>query len=340
MKNKFSELAGYPPDDASDIGIRIRVLAGEIYSIQNAVDWLKRQSFAQTATGEQLEMLAAERGLSRKKAVAATGTLTFGVSSALWFSATIPAGTVCSTSGSAPVRYVTTEAVTLPQGSLKVDAPAKAETAGSMGNMPMGTVTVLVTPPSSIQTVVNAAAFTGGEDNESDDFLRARLLACYAEPPNGCNASWYRQAALQTDGVDSVRVVPRPNGAGTVALYLGGKGCAPSASTVQQVKDRLGALREIDVDLTVEAAQAVPVNVTAAVVAAPAAVAADVKTACTAAVQDYFLGLGVGEPVTLAGIGAKLYGTGMITDYSFTTEGTSMTDSQLAVLGTTLIMVL
>lgn len=78
MRDKFSELAGYSPDDASDIGIRIRVLAGEIYSIQSAVDWLKRQSFAQTATGSQLEMLAAERGLSRKQAVAAAGTLTFG----------------------------------------------------------------------------------------------------------------------------------------------------------------------------------------------------------------------------------------------------------------------
>ena len=42
MQGTFEELAGYPADDASDIGIRLRVLAGEVYSLTAAMDWPRR----------------------------------------------------------------------------------------------------------------------------------------------------------------------------------------------------------------------------------------------------------------------------------------------------------
>lgn len=228
---------------------------------------------------------------------------------------------------------MTAETASLPQGSLSVDVPAQAETPGSAGNMPANAVAVMVTPPSSIETVTNAAAFAGGEDSESDDALRARLLACYAEAPNGCNASWYRSEAMKTDGVDSACVVPRPNGAGTVAVYLGGRGCAPSAEIVKQVGDKLGALREIDVDLTVEAAQTVPVDVSVVAMGASGVPVADVKSACTAAVQDYFLSLGVGDPVIVSAIGSRMFQTGTIEDCSFSSGSRAMTSQQLAVCG-------
>ncbi len=32
MQDRFQELAGFPADDASDIGIRLKVLAGELFS--------------------------------------------------------------------------------------------------------------------------------------------------------------------------------------------------------------------------------------------------------------------------------------------------------------------
>ena len=51
MQGTFEELAGYPADDASDIGIRLRVLAGEVYSLTAAMDWLEQQFFAQSAHG-------------------------------------------------------------------------------------------------------------------------------------------------------------------------------------------------------------------------------------------------------------------------------------------------
>lgn len=337
MKDKFTSLAGYSPDDASDIGIRMKVLAGEIYSIGAAVEWLRRQTFAQTAAGNELELRARERGLSRKAPVAAYGTLTFQRSTPLWFVANIPAGTVCSTAGSHPVRYVTTQDASLPQGSLSVDVPAKAETAGSVGNTQAGTITVMVTPPSSVESVTNGAAFIGGEDSETDDSLRARLLACYAGASNGCNPEWYRQKALQYDGVDSVSVVPRANGAGTVALYLGGKGCAPSADTVNQINADLNSTREIGVSVSVAAAQTVAVDVTGAVTAKAGVSPADAKAACEDAVREYFLNLGVGDAVIPAALVAAMFGTGKLSDCSLSSAGKAMAASQLALCGTVAI---
>lgn len=333
MQQKFRSLAGYSPDEASDIGIRLKVLAGEIYSVCAAVDWLKAQTFAQTAAQAQLEMRAQERGLSRKPAAAASGTLTFGRGTALWFGVSIPKGTVCASSGVGAARYVTTQDAALPQGSLSVDVPAAAQEAGAAGNANPATVTVLVTPPASIETVTNPTAFTGGEDAESDDSLRARLLAAYAAPANGTNAAWYRQTAMACDGIHSANVVPRANGVGTVAVYLGGEGTAPSAAQVQAVSDMLGAAKEINVNVTVQAAQTVAVDVACTVKNGGMMTDAAMVTACRQAILEYFGGLEAGEAVTLSAMTAKLFETGLISDCSFSTAGKTVSANQLAVIG-------
>ena len=77
MAAEYEAQAGFAPDDASDAGIRIRVLAGEIYTALRMLEAVKDEAFPQTASGEALELHAMERGLSRKPAVRAQGTLTF-----------------------------------------------------------------------------------------------------------------------------------------------------------------------------------------------------------------------------------------------------------------------
>lgn len=333
MNERFTELAGYAPDDASDVGIRMKVLAGEIYSVNCAVDWLRRQTFYETAAGKELEMRAKERGLVRVPPMKASGTLRFGRSTPLWFSAAIPVGTVCATAGSGSVRYVTTQETVLPQGDLSVDVPARAETGGTAANAQSGTVTVMVTPPASMETVTNPEAFTGGEDSESDDSLRARLLLCCSGPSNGSNAAWYRETALKHGGVHSVQVVPRADGDGTVAVYLGGKGGPPPEETVAEVRGEIAAKREIGVTVRVEAASCVSVSVSLRVLPAEGMDFPSVKAACIAAVRAYYKELSVGDPVILSAMGAKLFSTGMIRDCSFATAGRTVETGQLAVCG-------
>ena len=94
MKERYEQESGFEVDEASDIAIRLKVLAGEIYNMQTTLDWTKRQMFAATATSENLDNLAAQRGLTRKAAVKATGQITFRLSETLNYAVPIPRGTV------------------------------------------------------------------------------------------------------------------------------------------------------------------------------------------------------------------------------------------------------
>ena len=335
MADKFTELAGYAPDDASDIGIRMKVLAGEVCSLANAIDWLKEQTFAQSATGERLELRAAERGVTRKPASAATGVLTFGrKSTALWYAVPIPAGTVCATSGTGAERYVTVQDAELPAASMSVEVPARAEKAGSAGNTEPGTVTALVTAPAAIESVTNAAAFSGGADAEGDESLRARLMDRWAEPATGTNAAWYRQVATGFDGIFSANVVPRANGAGTAAVYLGGEGEAPADDAVRRVREAIAAQREIGADVTVAAAKPVPVNVSCSICVRPGQNTFTAKVQAHMAIEEYFLGLGVGEPVLLSALTVRVLAAGFADDCTFTAGAKTVAADELAVAGT------
>lgn len=337
MKDQFTALAGYSPDDASDIGIRMKVLAGEVYSLCSAIDWLKMQTFAQSAQGEQLDLRAQERGLQRKQPINAVGNINFSRSEPLWYNAAIELGTVCSTAGENPVRYITTQEAILQSGALSVSVPAKAEQGGRSGNTQPGTVTVMVTPPPAITGVSNAAAFTGGVDKESDSELRSRLMQSYASISNGTNAAFYRECALKYDGVYSVGVVPRENGAGTIGIYLGGRGGVPSADVIAKVQSGLNQLREVNVDVTVTAAQTVAMNMEVAITPADGVATEDANSACAQAITDYFDTLAVGEPFVVAALGVQILSTGKVKNYLFSNAVTAdrkMYANQLAVCGT------
>ena len=97
MTEKYTELSGISPSESSDIGIRLRVLAGEIYSNITNTQWLKRQMFISTADGEYLDMHAAQRGIERRDATCSEGYVTFSVNEARVESISIPKGTVVAT---------------------------------------------------------------------------------------------------------------------------------------------------------------------------------------------------------------------------------------------------
>ena len=77
MQQRYEELTGIPADEASDIGIRLRILAEQLELLYQQLEEEKKQAFAQTATGLALEQHAQQKGLQRRKAVAAQGEVTF-----------------------------------------------------------------------------------------------------------------------------------------------------------------------------------------------------------------------------------------------------------------------
>lgn len=261
MEKTYEQESGCKVEDVSEVGLRLRVLAGELYRLDASLDWLERQAFPQTATGEQLDLHGAQRGVTRRAATKATGVVSFSRYLPLSFDLVVPKGTVCATSGDPVVEYETTVEAVLKSGDLTIEVPVEAVVAGTSGNAAAGYVTTLVNPPVGINYAANETPITGGQDPEEDEEYRVRVLDAYAHSPNGANADYYREIALRQEGITLAKVIPQANGKGTVTLYIWGEDASPSAETVQAVQDMLNQQREIGVTVTVKAAKKAPISV-------------------------------------------------------------------------------
>lgn len=340
MQDKFKDLSGYSADEASDIGIRLKVLAGEIYSSYTNLEFIKTQMFPQTATGTYLDMHAMQRGLQRIGATKSSGTLTFSRAENILYDVTIPKGTVCATAQINGVRYVTLEDAYIASGQSSVSVPAESETAGSIANALKSAITVMVTPPAGISAVTNESAFVGGSDSESDDDLRQRLLYSYKNISNGSNCAFYRDIALGFDDVYSVSVINRPNGSGTVDIYVANNGAVLESNKMSEIQSKINSLKEINVNAQVKAPALVSVSITLNIVVKDGYDSNTVKANCEANIANYFSTLKIGQDVFLADIANVVYNTEGIINYQFTNfTDRSISDVQLATLGTTTITV-
>ena len=299
MKARYEQESGFEIDEASDIAVRLKVLAGEIYNMETTLDWTKRQMFASTATGENLDKLAAQRGITRKAAVKATGQLTFRLAQTLDYAVSIPRGTVVATDDEIPVRFVTTADGEIPQATYSVDINAEAELAGYRGNINAHAATVPVSVPAAISSVSNNSRFTGGSDEENDIALRGRILASYTAVPNGLNADYYINLALTVNGVE------RAGGELVSDAVLG------QVNALLSQNDCVGAM--------VTAQHALPRNVDLEVTVKRKAgyTAEDVRVAVGSAFADYVYSIPMGSRFYLSALGKYLLDTGCIENYEY-----------------------
>lgn len=335
MQMVFLKQSGIVADDASDIGIRMRMLAGEIFSLEHTLEWIKKQAFPQTADKQFLEMHAQQRGLKRKKAVQAVGSMTFFKSSTFSYDLIIPCGTVCATKGESPQTFITIEDAVIKTGQKSIKVSAKAVNGGRNGNAAAGAVCVLTSALGGVDSVVNEEPFSSGCNAESDEELRERLLNSYAEISNGTNSSFYRKYALKKDGIQSVAVDMHPKGNGTVDLYVAGQGTVPGKDCIEQLERELNDLREINVQIKVFPAKCIKVSLGMLIEPEKGVPFQIAQAEALKAVESYFLKLKVGEPVLISQVGRSILETGKIKNYEMTISSQDhiMQPTELAVKG-------
>ncbi len=298
MVELFAQETGVELAGTGEMAVRLYALAAQVYGLYEEAAWTKRQCFPQTATGEDLEKHAALRGLHRTPAARATGVLRFSLREALGQGVPIPAGTVCMTVGL--VAFATTQAAELAAGALYVDVPAQAVEPGTGGNAAAGTVRTMAVAPVGIAACTNPVAFSGGREEEDDGGLRARVLASYRGLPNGTNAAYYAQAAMEVEGVAAVSVLPKNRGLGTVDVVIAAAGGVPDSALVQSVQKLLEERREVAVSLEVKAPVTVSVDVVVAVKPAAGLLAATVVERVRQAVSAWFDGSRLGQDLLVA----------------------------------------
>jgi uncharacterized phage protein gp47/JayE len=170
-------------------GSTLRAVLEANASIGLWMQWLilqvLRTTRAASSDGADLDTWMADLTLTRLPAVAATGTVTLSRFTP-GMSALIPTGALVRTadgtqtfavtadtshpSWSAPNNgYVVSDAIA------SLDVPVTAQTTGSVGNVQVGTISMLASAIPGIDSVNNASAFQNGLDAESDDSFRNRF---------------------------------------------------------------------------------------------------------------------------------------------------------------------
>lgn len=325
MSRAFTSRAGYSPDEASDIGIRIRVLAGELYNLQSNIQWLKQQVFPQTAQGEYLDYHAQLRGLQRKEAVKAKGTVYFSLTQNAVAKVEIPKGTIVSTTGSSPVSFETTEYCCIDVGKRAVSVSAVALEGGTSGNVISGSVTAIVTMTVENLSVTNMSGFQMGADAETDSALRVRIINSLKYIDNGTNIAYYRNLAKTISGVECVNVVPKRDGSNIVNIYICGREQKVSQPIVDEASQLISKQREINVDVRVKAAELCQCVIEISVKLADGYSINDVKLQLTEKIKELLSMYEVGQSLKSDVLSDLLYHQEGILQYQILPASTGLT---------------
>lgn len=199
--------------------------------------------FARTSWGEYLEMRAEEHGIFRRQAVKAKGTITVSGNG------TVPQGSVFQTFTG--IAFYTTKAASITQSG---DIPVECSTAGTIGNVKAGTITVIPMYIPGISSVMNAEATYDGFDEEDDATLYNRLIFKVRQPATSGNVNDYIEWATSIAGVGHVTVVPLWNGNGTVKVIIADSSGSPASSNLlTQVSTTIETKRPIGATVSVVA---------------------------------------------------------------------------------------
>lgn len=264
----------------SDNYVRAASFAAALEGFYQKLAWVYAQIFPDTAGDDEVVHEAALRGLTRKSAVAATGSVSLtGAADVM-----LLAGSTLTHIASGLV-FVATASATL-SASGKATVAVQAQTTGTSANGLTGALR-LTSPPLGMDsgaTFVGATA--GGEEQETVAALLARLLELMQSPPAGGANYDYERWAKEVDGIADALVLPLRRGGGTVDVVVTGSSGVPSDSAIAACKAHIEELCTVYGDIAVFAPTVRTVDATAKVELAAGYKLADVQTAAQTAFNE------------------------------------------------------
>lgn len=263
------------------------------------------QTYAVTATGEDLDNRVAEQGLSRYAATYAVKRI--ALADAEGNPVIVPLGARFSTvSDTNPVNYTVTaqyreEGVVVP-GSYE----ATCEELGVIGNEYFGNL-INITFIQGLAEATMTTTLIPARDEETDEELRGRYFESLNQKAFGGNIADYRTKVMSLDGVGSVQIYPVWAGGGTVKLSIVDptySQCSPEfIATIQKEIDPENAQGETGTGLgiapighkvTVVTPEVVDINVSATVTLQAGYSLEQVRAPITTALISYIQSLKAG----------------------------------------------
>lgn len=291
-KNILSAMLALVPDsydkrDTSPIQTALGPAAYALEEFYLNLNSVQQGAFVQTAAGNDLDQLALIGGITRYSASAAVRLGTFNVA--------VPIGSRFSTiNGENSINFVVTSVYSAPDTSYYYELTA--ETPGAIGNDYSGAILPISVIPGLTSATITTILVLG-DDQETDDELRARLITALTDRPFGGNIASYRDAVLAIDGVGAVQVYPTWNGGGTVKLSILGTDLLPaSATVVSNVQEAIDptvnqgqgiGLAPIGSTVTVVAPDSIDIDITATLTLAAGYSLSQVTPLVEAALEAY-----------------------------------------------------
>ncbi|GGH14922.1 hypothetical protein GCM10007036_14560 [Alsobacter metallidurans] len=283
---------------------------------------------AATSKGADLDTWVQDFGMTRLAAAASAGQVTFARFST-GISSLIPVGAQVQTAdgtqnftviadSTKPAYSAAQNGYVLPIGVSSLAVPVKANTPSAASNVQAGSVTVMRTAISGVDTVTNASAMSGGGDAEADAALRTRFVAYLLSLSKGtkqavCYAVTSVQAGLSYTLTENYDYAGNMRTGYFYVVVDDGSG-APAASIINAVYTAVDAVRPLGVMFAVFAPTTLTAEVAATVTTGQGydhnAVVAQVGVALTA----YINGLGLGARLDFYRLAAVIYGVSGVTD--------------------------
>lgn len=196
----------------SMIQTAIGPVAWYLEGLYMTLNQVQENAYADTAVGQALDYICAERGVYRNQAIPAVRQGTFNVE--------IPAGSTFKTiNGANSVIFVSGDQVQGEGQEGQYVYRMTCQIPGEIGNSYSGNV-LPITAISGLTSAVIGKILVSGTEEETDDSLRARYRASFQSVSFGGNIAAYRSTILAIAGVGAVQVYPAWQGGGTVLCSI------------------------------------------------------------------------------------------------------------------------
>ena len=287
------------PSINTSVGTVVRDLinsfGGELAEVYSYISATKDDAFLSTATGDELDQKAADFNIARIQAAKSRGII--------WFLRGTPApqnyyiyeGVKVSTPQdeyTPPVNFLTAEDTVIEAGNQSAYAAIEAEYGGDEGNVAAFAISTMPSPVVGVTSIENYDPTTSGEDAESDEDLRNRVI--------GSISPLYSVAALEaaaesTPGVFDAKVVDPQDGAGNFFVYACDITGLLASSLATDVQAAVDAVKVIGTVANILGPTVVSVDVSGVLYILPEFSSASVQTGVENAINDFFESLEIAD---------------------------------------------
>ena len=238
------------------------IIGSVAYELANIYDTeinnIMDRVFVETATGEDLDKVGADYGVTRRQSSA----------SIVYLEITGVQGATVNQNVKATYNNLvfTVQEYKVIGSSGSVTVKAQCDTTGSIGNVAANTITEFVGTYSGLTSVNNPLAAYDGFDTETDSDYRARIKLYLAEDAVNCNEAQYKLWALEVTGVKTAVIKDASTmGAGNVGVYISSTTGTVSQELINAVKAYIEEKQFINANLIVGALTSISINTVATI---------------------------------------------------------------------------